>query len=74
MYSLGMPPSALRTKIRTQFEKHRYVNQLGVVDTLLFQSHAEYQVWSLFFFEMRDWWVEFRVDVEKISRAVRMWE
>jgi hypothetical protein len=47
---------------------------LGVVDTLLFQSHAEYQVWSLFFFEMRDWWVEFRVDVEKISRAVRMWE
>lgn len=44
MYSLGMPVSAIRTKIRQEFEKHRYVNQLNVVDVLLFQSHAEFQV------------------------------
>lgn len=44
MYSLDIPVSALRTKVRQQFEKHRYVNQLPVVDMLLFQSHSEYQV------------------------------
>jgi hypothetical protein len=44
MYSLGMPVSAIRTKIRQEFEKHRYVSQLNVVDVLLFQSHAEFQV------------------------------
>ncbi|KAJ5613089.1 NADH-ubiquinone oxidoreductase 14.8 kDa subunit [Penicillium lagena] len=43
MYSLGMPVSAIRTKIRQEFEKHRYVSQLNVVDVLLFQSHAEFQ-------------------------------
>jgi len=44
MYSLNMPVSALRTKMRQEFERHRYVNQIGVVDVLLAQSHAEYQV------------------------------
>jgi len=44
MYSLNMPVSAVRTKIRQEFERHRYVNQLQVVDVLLFQSHAEFQV------------------------------
>jgi len=44
MYSLNMPVSALRTKMRQEFERHRYVKQIGVVDMLLFQSHAEYQV------------------------------
>lgn len=44
MYSLNLPVSAIRTKIRQEFEKHRYVSQLNVVDVLLFQSHAEFQV------------------------------
>lgn len=44
MYSLNMPVSEIRTKIRQEFERHRYVNQLPVVDMLLFQSHSEYQV------------------------------
>ncbi|BCS17898.1 putative NADH-ubiquinone oxidoreductase B14 subunit [Aspergillus puulaauensis] len=43
MYSLNLPVSAIRTKIRQEFEKHRYVSQLNVVDVLLFQSHAEFQ-------------------------------
>jgi NADH dehydrogenase (ubiquinone) 1 alpha subcomplex subunit 6 len=38
-----MPVAALRTKMRQEFERHRYVNQIGAVDVLLFQSHAEYQ-------------------------------
>ena len=46
MYSLNMPVSAIRTKIRQEFEKHRYVSQLSVVDVLLYQSHAEFQVSS----------------------------
>lgn len=44
MYSLDMPVSAIRTKIRQEFEKHRYVGQLNVVDVLIYQSHAEFQV------------------------------
>ena len=44
MYSLNFPVSELRTKVRQEFERHRYVNQLPVVDVLLFQSHAEFQV------------------------------
>jgi NADH dehydrogenase (ubiquinone) 1 alpha subcomplex subunit 6 len=44
MYSLNMPVSALRTKMRQEFERHRYVNQVAVVDVLLFQSNSEFQV------------------------------
>lgn len=44
MYSLNLPVSAIRTKIRQEFEKHRYVKQLSVIDVLLFQSNAEFQV------------------------------
>lgn len=39
-----MPVSVIRTKIRQEFEKHRYVSQLSVIDVLLYQSHAEFQV------------------------------
>jgi NADH dehydrogenase (ubiquinone) 1 alpha subcomplex subunit 6 len=44
MYSLNLPVSAIRTKIRQQFEKHRYVSQINVVDVLLYKSNAEFQV------------------------------
>jgi len=44
MYSLNMPTSALRTKMRQEFERHRYVKEIPTVDKLLFQSHAEFQV------------------------------
>jgi hypothetical protein len=44
MYSLNMPVSAIRTKVRQEFERHRYVSQLKTVDVLLFNSHQEFQV------------------------------
>lgn len=44
MYNVPLPVSVIRTRMREEFEKHRYVNKLPVVDVLLFQSHAEYQV------------------------------
>ena len=44
MYSLNMPVSAIRTKMRQEFERHRYVAQLKTVDVLLFNSHQEFQV------------------------------
>lgn len=50
MYSLNISVGELRTKMREQFERHRYVKQLPVVDMLLFQSHAEYQVGIPFFY------------------------
>jgi len=43
MYSVPLPVAALRTRMRQEFERHRYVNKLPVVDVLIFQSHAEYQ-------------------------------
>ncbi|KAK3070079.1 hypothetical protein LTR53_011066 [Teratosphaeriaceae sp. CCFEE 6253] len=43
MYSLNMPVSAIRTKIRQEFERHRYVSQIKTIDVLLFNSHQEYQ-------------------------------
>lgn len=46
MYSIPLPVSAIRTRIRQEFERYRYVNKLSVVDVLLFQGHADYQVIS----------------------------
>jgi hypothetical protein len=43
MYTLNLPVSALRTKVRQEFERHRYVAQLPTVDVLLFKSDAEFQ-------------------------------
>ena len=44
MYSLGMPVSKIRTKIRQEFERHRYVSSLPAVDVLLTKSQMEFQV------------------------------
>jgi hypothetical protein len=44
MYSLNLPVSTLRTKMRQEFERHRYVAQLNTTDVLLFNSHQEFQV------------------------------
>ena len=44
MYSLNMPVSKIRTKVRQEFEKHRYVNQLRAVDVLIMQNNMEFQV------------------------------
>lgn len=44
MYNMPMPISAIRTRVRQEFERNRYVKRLPVVDVLLFKSHAEYQV------------------------------
>lgn len=46
MYSLNMPVSSIRTKVRQEFERHRYVSQLKTVDVLLMNSHQEFQVSS----------------------------
>ncbi|KAK3302481.1 uncharacterized protein B0T15DRAFT_496946 [Chaetomium strumarium] len=43
MYSVPQPVSAIRSRIRQEFERHRYVNKLPVVDILLQQSNADYQ-------------------------------
>ncbi len=48
MYSVPLPVAALRTRIRQEFERHRFVNKLPVIDVLLFQSSADYQVCDFF--------------------------
>jgi hypothetical protein len=47
MYSVPHPVSAIRSRMRQEFERHRFVNKLPVVDVLLFQSAADYQVSTL---------------------------
>ncbi|KHN95115.1 NADH-ubiquinone oxidoreductase B14 subunit [Metarhizium album ARSEF 1941] len=49
MYNMPLPISAIRTRVRQEFERNRYANKLPVVDVLLFKSHAEYQ-------EMMNFW------------------
>jgi hypothetical protein len=44
MYTLNMPVSTIRTKMRQEFERHRYVTKLKTVDVLIYNSHAEFQV------------------------------
>lgn len=44
MYSLNMPISKIRTKVREEFEKNRYVNSLPAVNVLIMQSDMEFQV------------------------------
>jgi hypothetical protein len=46
MYNMPMPISTIRTRIRQEFERQRYVSKLPVVDVLLFKGNAEYQVRS----------------------------
>ena len=46
MYTIPFPISTIRTRMRQQFERHRFVNKLSVVDMLLMQNNAEYQVSS----------------------------
>lgn len=44
MYNIPHPISTVRTRIRQEFERNRFVEKLPVVDVLVFKSHAEYQV------------------------------
>lgn len=44
MYNMPLPISAIRTRVRQEFERNRFAAKLPVVDVLLFKSHAEYQV------------------------------
>ncbi|MBE3042984.1 hypothetical protein IMZ48_10520, partial [Candidatus Bathyarchaeota archaeon] len=44
MYNMPLPVSTIRTRMRQEFEKHRYVNKLPVVDVLLLKNNTEYQV------------------------------
>ena len=53
MYSLNMPVSQVRTKVRQEFERHRFVSQLPVVDMVLAQGHMEFQV-SVDLFEQQE--------------------
>lgn len=44
MYSVPLPISVIRTRIRQEFERNRFVNKLNVVDVLITKGHADYQV------------------------------
>ncbi|KAK3313854.1 NADH-ubiquinone oxidoreductase 14.8 kDa subunit [Apodospora peruviana] len=43
MYSVPLPVSVIRTRIRQEFERNRFVNKLSVVDVLITKGHIDYQ-------------------------------
>ncbi|CAG8688455.1 311_t:CDS:2, partial [Acaulospora morrowiae] len=43
LYWLDIPASAVRAKIREEFEKNRYVSELKVIDVLILKGRGEYQ-------------------------------
>ncbi|KAF8538211.1 NADH-ubiquinone oxidoreductase 14.8 kDa subunit [Trichophaea hybrida] len=43
LYVLNIPTPAIRSKIRQEFERNRYVTQLPVVDMLITKSNMEFQ-------------------------------
>lgn len=43
LYMLEIPTSAVRAKIRQEFERNRFVQQMQIVDVLLAKSNAEFQ-------------------------------
>jgi len=43
MYSIPKPVGEIRTRVRQEFERYRYVDKLPVVDRLIFKSHTDYQ-------------------------------
>ncbi|KAF2679622.1 NADH dehydrogenase, alpha subcomplex, subunit 6 [Lentithecium fluviatile CBS 122367] len=68
MYTLNMPVSTLRTKMRQEFERHRYVNQLKTVDVLLFNSHQEFQETLNFWKQLSHVLKYFRTEEEPKAR------
>ncbi|CCE83370.1 Piso0_003945 [Millerozyma farinosa CBS 7064] len=43
IYELDMPVSNVKTKIRQEFERHRFVQDLGVNNVLLMKGQMEFQ-------------------------------
>lgn len=42
-YDLDIPAAQVKTKIRQEFERHRYVHDLGVQNTMYMKAHMEFQ-------------------------------
>ncbi|KAL2913178.1 ndufa6 NADH-ubiquinone oxidoreductase subunit [Polyrhizophydium stewartii] len=42
-YRLEVTPEMVRRRVRQEFEKHRYVRDLQVIDVLLFKGRIEYE-------------------------------
>lgn len=43
LYALNVSPSMIRLKKRQDFEKHRHITDLNVIDLLIFKETQEYQ-------------------------------
>ena len=43
LYAANLPATAIRAKIRQQFDKNKYVDDLEAVDILLLKGYQEYQ-------------------------------
>ncbi|CCG81485.1 putative NADH-ubiquinone oxidoreductase B14 subunit [Taphrina deformans PYCC 5710] len=43
LYEMELPVSTVRSKIRQEFERNRYVSDLPTIDVLLFKGQIEYQ-------------------------------
>ena len=64
MYTIPFPISTIRTRMRQQFERHRLVNKISVVDMLIMQNNAEYQVSNVLHRGGGERWEEKRFEIK----------
>lgn len=43
LYQMELPVSTVRSKVRQEFERNRYLSDLPTIDVLLFKGQVEYQ-------------------------------
>lgn len=43
LYQIELPISTVRSKIRQEFERNRYISDLPTIDIILFKGQIEYQ-------------------------------
>lgn len=43
LFAANIPATAIRAKVRQEFEKNKYVDDLEAVDVLLLKGYQEYQ-------------------------------
>ena len=70
LYQIELPISTVRSKVRQEFERHRYVTDLPTIDILLFKGQANYQEINNFWQQSSHIMKYFKKEEEPIATQV----